>query len=435
MNISVQELTSVDKEVTIKASREDLASKFDEAFKKYRKQIQMPGFRTGKVPLSIVKKRFGEEIEMEEINKYVQEVFEEEVVPEHEPVGETEMTDFQWENDELEVKFKIGSKPEFELQDLGKIDVDKLVHDVTDEEVEEEIERTLEREGNWEEIEGEITEDHRVTVDAMALDEEGNPVEGEKDEDQVLNLKDENAKEFREFLIGKKAGDAVDAELGEGEEKDRFRLEIKKAEKPLKQELTDEFAKEQSNGEAKNVEEYKSFLKSRMQEYYDQTSDDMFRQEVISALTDAHDFEVPDVFEQQVLNNYVEYLKQQSGNELPPDFDEKSYKNNMRESAVEEAKWVFINQKLQDHFEDIEIKPEDIDAYIAGEAARYGATTDQMKSYFAQNPKQLESLRSSIRENKIFEKLKDAVNIREISKEELRKKREKKDEEAQKTEA
>ncbi|MEX0994333.1 MAG: trigger factor [Balneolaceae bacterium] len=433
MDISVEELTSVDKEVTIKANREDLSPKFDEAYKKYRKQIQMPGFRTGRVPLSIVKKRFGDEIEMEEINKYVQEIFEEEVVPEYEPVGETEMTDFQWEDDELEVKFKIGAKPEFELQDLSEIEVDKLVHDVTDEEVEEEIERTLEREGNWEEVKGEITEDHRVTVDAYALDEEGYPVEGEKDEDQVLNLKDEGTKDFREFLVGHKAGDTVEAELGEGEEKDRFRLDVKKVEKPLKQELTDEFAKEQSNGDAKNVEEYKSFLKSRMQEYYDQTSEDMFKQEIISSLTAAHDFEVPEVFEKQVLNNYVEYLKQQSGNELPPDFDEESYKNKMRGSAVEEAKWVFINQKLQEHFDDIEIKPDDIDAYIAGEAAKYGTTTEQMKSYFAQNPNQLENLRSNIRENKIFEKLKDAVNIREISKEELREKREKKNQAAAQT--
>lgn len=433
MDISVQELTSVDKEVTIKANREDLTPKFDEAYKKYRKQIQLPGFRAGKVPLSIVKKRFGDEIEMEEINKYVQEVFEEEVVPEYDPVGETEMMDFQWEDDKLEVKFKIGAKPEFELQDLSQIEVDKLIHDVTDEEVEEEIEQTLEREGNWEEIDDEITEDYRVTLDAFALDEDGNPVEGEKDEDQVLNLKDDKAKEFREFLVGKKSGDTVDAELGDGEEKDRFRLDIKKVEKPIKVELTDAFAKEQSNGEAKNVDEYKSFLKSRMQEYYDQTSDDMFKQEVISSLTDAHDFDVPDVFEEQVLKNYIEYLKQQSGNQLPPDFDEGAYKENMRESAVEEAKWYFINRKLQDQFDDIEITPEDIDSYIAGEAARYGATTDQMKSYFAQNPEQLENLRTNIRENKIFEKLKDAVNIREISKEEFREKRENQNKETKET--
>lgn len=428
MDISVQDLTSVDKEITIKANREDLAPKFDKAFKKYRGQIQMPGFRPGKVPLSIVKKRFGQEIEMEEINKYVQEVFEKEVVPEHDPVGETEMLDLQWEDDLLEVKFKIGAKPEIELKELSDIEVETMVHDVTDEEVEEEIERTLERQGNWEEVEGEITEEHRVVVDAQSLDEEGNPVEGEIDEDQAINLKDEGAADFREVLVGKKKGDTVDMEIGEDVEKDRFRIDVKKVEQPHKAELNDEFAKEQSNGEAKNVDEFKSYIKSRMQEYYDRSTDEIFQQEVISALTEAHDFEIPEVFEAQILNNYVEYLRQQSGNQLPPDFNEEEYKENMKDQARQEGKWYFINLALQEKFDDIEIKPEDIDQYIAGEAAKYGATVDQMKQYFAQNPNQLESLRTNIRENKIFEKLKDAVKIKELSKDEFRKKREKENE-------
>jgi len=425
VDISVQELTTVDKEITIKANREDLAPKFDQAFKKYRGQIQMPGFRPGKVPLSLVKKRFGQEIEMEEINKYIQEVFEKEVVPEYDPVGETEMLDLMWENDQLEVKFKIGAKPEFELQDLSEIEVDTMVHDVTDEEVEAEIERILEQQGDWEEVSGEITEDCRVIVDAQSLDKEGNPIEGETDEDQALNLKDEGAADFREALTGKKTGDVVDMEVGEDEEKDRFRLTVKKVEKPLKAELTDELAKEQSNGEAKNVEELKSYIKSRMQQYYDQTSNDLFRQDVVKAITEAHEFEIPEVFEAQILNNYIEYLKQQSGEQLPPDFDENDYKERMRDQAKEEGKWYFINLVLQEKFDDIEIKPEDIDEYITAEAAKYGATLDQMKQYFAQNPNQLENLRTNIRDNKVYDKLKGEVRVNELSKEEFRKKRNK----------
>ncbi|MEX2600812.1 MAG: trigger factor [Balneolaceae bacterium] len=428
MDISVQELTSVDKEIVIKATREDLKPQFDEAFKKYRGQIQMPGFRPGKVPLSIVKKRFGDEIEMEEINKYIQNIFEKEVVPEHDPVGETEMTDLQWEGDNLEVTFKIGAKPEFDLKPLSDIEVEAMVHDVTDEEVDKEIERRLEQAGNWEEVDGEITADHRVVVDAITLDEEGNPIEGQVDADQTLNLKEEGASDFRDSLVGKKSGDTVDMELGEGEETDRFRLVIKKVEKPHKTELTDAFAKEQSNGEAKNVDEYKALVKSRMQEYYDQTSDDLFRQDVITAITEAHDFEIPAAMVSQVQSSYIERLKQQSGNQLPPDFNEQEYRDRIRESAETEAKWYFLYLRLQDEFDDIEITPEDIDAYLATEAAKYGATVDQMKSMFAQNPGQLENLRSSIRENKIFDKLKEVVSIRELSKEDFRKKREKESE-------
>lgn len=425
MDISIESVTPVDKEVTITANREELNPKFEEAYKKYRGQIRLPGFRPGKVPVSIIKKRFGDEIEMEEINSYIQEVFEKEVVPEHEPVGESEMLDLQWEDDRLEVKFKIGAKPEIDLKDLSAIQVDKMVHDVTDEEVDEEVERTLERQGDWEEVDGEITEDHRVTVDVETLDEEGNPIEGESETDQVLNLKDEGAAEFRESLIGKKAGETVDMEVGEDDQKDRFRLTIKRVETPHKAELTDEFVKQQTNGEAKNTDEFRSYIKSRMQEYYDQSSDDLFRQEVITALVEAHDFEIPEVFERQILNNYVEYLKQQSGGQLPPGFNEGEYKERMKDQGQREGKWFFINQVLQEKYDDIEIKPEDIDDYIGREAARYGATVDQMKQYFAQNPSQLETLRNSIREEKVFDRLQEEVKIQEKSKEEIREKQEK----------
>lgn len=424
MNITVQELTSVDKEIKIEASREDLTPKFEKAYRKYRGQINMPGFRPGKTPLGIIKKRFGKEIELEEINSYIQEVFEKEIVPEHEPIGETQMMDMSWENDELKVVFKIGAKPEFELKNLEEITIDKMVHDVTDDEVEKEIERTLERKGNWEEVNGAITEECRVTVDAISLDEEGNPIEGEKDEDQKLDLRQDAAKEFREKLTGKKAGDVVKMELPEDEETDRFEMHIKKVEMMKKAELNDELAKEQSNGQAKNVDEFRGFIKSQMQQYYDQSSEDMFKQFVIDELTKEHEFDIPSVMKDQILNSYVDYAKQQSGGSLPENFDEDGYKEKMSNQAVRELKWIFISQKLQDKFDDIEITPEDIDEYLTTEAARYGATLDQIRTLYAQNPSQLETLRTNIRENKVFDKLSELVNVNELSKEDFRKKRE-----------
>lgn len=422
MDISVEDLTAVDKELIISATREDLEPKFNEAYKKYKKQIQMPGFRPGKVPINIIKKRFGDEIEQEEINDYIQEVFEKEVVPEYEPVGESQMLDLSWEDDKLEARFKIGAAPEFEIDDLSEITVDRLVHDVTDEEVAEELENTLENQGNWEEVEEKITEEHKVTVDAIHLDEDGEPIEEETDEDQVIDLRKEEFAQFRDDLKGHEAGDEIEVELGEDDNTDAFRLKVKKVEKLHKAKLTDEFAKKQSNGEAKNVDEYKSLLKSRIQNYYDQSAEDLFKNEVIDALVEVHDIEVPEVFLEQVLDQYVQRVAQQSGGELPEGFDEEEYKENVKDRAKRDAKWFFINEKLQEKFDDIEIKPEDIDEHLSAEAERYGMEVDQLRNMFAQNPQQLESLRNSIRENKVFDRLKDEVNIQDIDKDEYQKK-------------
>jgi len=420
VNISVKEITSVDKEVTLKANREELQPKFDKALKKYQGQITMPGFRPGRVPLSLVRKRFGNDIEIEEINKHIQEVFEKEIVEEHNPVGETQMIDFQWENDELEVVFKIGAKPEVTLSDLKKIKVNKMVHDVNDKEVKEEIDRTLERQGDWEDVNVKVSKDVKVVVDVESVNH------GNVDEDQTLDLREEGSADFLKALKGHKIGDVVEMSIPHGDHNDDVKITIKKVQKPVKVELTEEFIKKNSNDEASNEDEFKSFIKSRMQQYYDQSADDMFKSEVVEELVDAHTFDVPVAFVEQVKSSYVDQLKQQYGDKLPENFDELAYREEMNEQAKREAKWYFISQKLQETFEDIEIKPEDIDEFISIEAARYGATVDQLKGYYAQNPNLLESLRGSIRENKVFEKLQDEVKINELDKDAYKKYQEKK---------
>lgn len=428
MNITVKDLTSVDKELILTANREDLQESFDKAYKSYRNKIALPGFRPGRVPLSLVKKRFGEDIEAEEINKWVQTTYETKIVPDYKPIGETQMVDLKWEDGKLEVTFKIGATPEFDLVDLSKIEIDGMVHDVTDKEVDEEIERTLEREGNWEDVKTAAKKDSKLIVDVITLDEDGNEVEGDEDKDQVIDLRQEGAKEFQKQLTGKKAGDVVDMKLEEGDQKDSFRVTIKKVQKLQKAELNEEFITANSNGEAKTEDEFKSFIKSSMQQYYDQTSGDILKNNIVDALVEAQgeDIEVPEVFLEQVLNSYVDRLKQQQGGELP-NFDEDTYKEEMRENAVRESKWFFISQKLQDKFDDIEITAEDIDAFITEEAARFGMPADQMKGYYAQNPSMLEQLRISIREDKVFDKLEDEIKINELSKDKYREEQDKKE--------
>ncbi|MDR8394167.1 trigger factor [Aliifodinibius sp. S!AR15-10] len=417
MDISVEDITSVDKQVKISATREDLAPKFKEAYKKYQGQINMPGFRPGKVPLQLIKKRFGEEIEEEEVGKYVQEIFEKEVVPEYDPIGESQMIDMSWENDQLEATFKIGARPEFELTDLGSIEVDKMVHDVSDEEVQEEVERQLQQQGDWNEVEEEVDETSRVLVEAIPVDDDGN-LDEENKANEVIDLNKEESKEFKDDLLGHKAGDEVDVEVGHGDHSHSFKLKIQKVEKSEKAKLTDAFAKEQTNEEAKNVDEYKSLIKSQIQNYYDQSADDLFKRDMVDKMVEAHEFEVPEVFIEQFKDQYVERVKQQNQGQLPPDFDPEEYKEGLGDRAVRDAKWFFINEKLQEKFDDIEIKPDDIDEHLSAQAAQYGVSVDQMRNMFAQNPQQLEGLRNSIRENKVFDRLGEEIKINEISKDE-----------------
>lgn len=419
MNIAVEDKSNVDKVLTITAAKEELAPRFDKAYREYRKKINMPGFRPGQVPVSIVKKRFGKEIESEEINKYIQEVFKDEVVPKFNPVGEPRFEDMKWEDGELEVKLEIGVKPEFELKDISSFTVDKMVHDVTDEEVEEELSHSLERGGTWKETDAPIDEKSRVTVDAIPLDKDGNPRTEEEDTDKELDLSDDENKEFREALKGAKQDDEITVNLGEGDDAEAFTLTVKKVMQLEVPELNEEFVKEATKGEVTTVEDYRSRIKSQIQNYYDQVANDMLKQDIMDKLIEAHpDIEVPRALLSRFQDAYVDRIKQQQqGQPMPEDFDEEEYRESIRPDAEREARWAFIVDELGKQFDDIEITEEDIDTRLSSEAARYGLPVEMVKNFYAQSGDQLENLRQNIRTDKLFDRILERVTLNELDKE------------------
>ncbi|MEX2404608.1 MAG: trigger factor [Balneolales bacterium] len=422
MKITVEDISAVDKEIILKADRNDLEPKFDKAMRQYRKKMDLPGFRPGQVPVGLVKKRFGKEIEAEEINNYIQEIYTKEIVPKHKPVGEPQLDDFKWEDDELEVKFKIGVQPDFELINLEEVTIDTMVHDVNEEEVDKEVENALERAAKWAETEEPIQENSRVTVDAMAIDAKGNPIEGDVDTDKELDLNDEQNKLFKDVLAGKKIGEIVPVELGEGDDKATYHLTVKKILKQEKPELNDDFVKEATNEQVDSVEKFRSQIKSQIQNYFDESADGMAKQQLMEQLIEAHEMEVPEVSIKAVQDFYVKRFKEEQGENMPPDYNENEYRENMKEKAKEEAKWAFILPKLEEKYPDIEITAEDIDAELAKQAARYGLTTEMIKNFYAQSGDQMENLRQTIRTEKLFDKLFEEIKINELNKEAYNKK-------------
>lgn len=415
MNITVKDLTSVDKEITLTATREELNPRFDKALKDIRKKAQVPGFRVGTAPIGLIRKRFATDVEAEEINKYVQEVFRETIFPEHKPVGEPLITDMKWENDVLEVVYKVGVKPEFDLVDVSKLTVDKLVHDVTEDEVDKEIEHALTRRGTWNESDDPIEENSKITADVQPLDDHGHTTHIESD--QEIDLSEEDNADLRKDLVGKKVGDVVEVKMEHGEHSHSYKLTIKKHQKATKAELNEEFIKDATRGESTDEDGYRSFLKSRIQEYFDKTSNDLLREEIADSLVNAHEFDIPESIIEMVINSYYEEYKNRAKGKLPDHFDMEEFRSSSMERAIKESKWMFIQDKLAIQYPDIEISPEDVDTFMQAEAARYGLTIDMIKQFYASSTDQIENLRQNLRSQKLFDKLTNEIGVKELDKE------------------
>lgn len=428
MNISIEDKTNVDKTITLSATREDLNPRFDKAIKEYRKKITIPGFRPGQVPAGIVKKRFGKEIEKEEIGKYIDDIFKTEILPNHKIVGEPEFEDVTWENDNLQVKIQIAVRPKIELKEISSLEIDKMVHDVTEKEVQEELDRVLGHAASWEESSGPISEKCKVIVDSFPIDEKGELLKEKADLDMELILDDEKNKVIAKSLIGKKAGEEAKVTLGEKEGAETFQLTIKKVWERIVPEFNDDFVKKETADALTSTEDYKSQIKSRIQNYFDQASVDMAKQEIMEKLIEEHpDIELPEA----ILRNFIQTrmdreMAQMERAGKPDDFDEDAFRDSLRPDAEKEAKWAFIVAELEDKYDDIEISEEDIEAHLSVEAARYGIPKDMVSSFYAQSGEKLEALRQNIRMDKIFERLMDEVKIRELDKEAFQNKKKEK---------
>src|SRR5699024_12606491 len=103
----------------------------------------------------------------------------------------------------------------------------------------------------------------RVTIDDITMGEGEQDAENAAEE--VINLTQEDSAQFRDDLVGHATCDEVEVEIGHEDHSHDFKLVIKKVEKLHKAELTDAFAKEQSNEEAKNTDEYRSLIKGRIE--------------------------------------------------------------------------------------------------------------------------------------------------------------------------
>jgi trigger factor len=414
VNISVNPINSVDKEIVLTATREDLEPRFEKALKDIRKKANIPGFRIGMAPIGMIRKRFAKEVEAEEINSYVQDAFRDKIYPEYKPVGEPKITDIKWENDVLEVTYVIGTRPEFELVDIKSVTVDKLVHDVTEDEINKEVEHALTRRGAYADSDEAIEETSKITADVKPMDDHGHDTGIE--EGQEFDLSEPDNAEIRSQVVGKKIGDTVDVTIAHGDHSHSYKMTITSHKKSTPAELNEEFIKDATRGEATTEDEYRSFLKSRIQEYFDKTAVDFMKEEIADALVEAHSFDVPQSVVDMVINSYLEDYKRRAGGKLPEGFDFEDFNASSFERAQKETKWMFIQDKLAETHPEIEITIEDVDNFMAEEAAKYGLTVDMIKQFYASSTDQIENLRQNLRSQKLFDKLVNEVKVNELSK-------------------
>lgn len=384
-------------QVTVPAEEVDKA--LDQAFKKVVKQINVPGFRKGKVPRPIFEQRFGVEALYQDAvdillpKAYSNAVEEAGINPVDQP--EIEVTQIE-KGKEFKFDATVTVEPEVELGDYKGLEIEKQDTELTDEEVETTINQRLEAMADMV-----IKEDGKVEEgDTVNLDFDGY-VDSEQFEGGQADGYDLEIGSgmfipgFEEQLVGLKVGEEKDVEVTFPEEYHAEELagkpatfktkinEIKTKEVP---ELDDELANE-LDSEANTVDEYKENLRKQLAESKATEAENVQKEEAITKATDNAKVDIPDAMikteEDRMLQEFAQRLQQQGLN-LETYFQisgqsEEDLRGQMKEDAEQRVKTNLTLAAIADA-ENIEASDEDVEKELETMSSQFGISVDDIKA-------------------------------------------------------
>ena len=425
MQTTITQVGPVEYELDIKATAEDLAPEFNKALKSQRTRTHLKGFRPGKVPLSIVKKMYGEAIAFGIADKSVQEMYEDLVLDsdEHDVLGQPKITELEYEMDgDLHAVIQFGVRPEIELQDLTGETVDTLVHEVTDEDVDEEIERALEQRADLVPVEDEpIEEADLVVYDLQEVDAATRtPLIGKRDEDQQLYLDDPTVDDnpllsaLREALVGARPGSAVhfhfehdkahDGLVESIEHAHHFEATIKEVKRPETPELDDDFVQEITNDRLDDVEAFRAEVRQQIEDSWEQRAREFLESNIVERMLALHPVPVPESVIELYVDSYLEDIKQRNQGELPDNFPVEAFREANHDEAEKQARWMLIRDAFI-NAEGLDVSDEDIDAFFEKEAERDENFTPEKLRQFYESMRLMDSLEQRLINQNMFDLL------------------------------
>ena len=415
--------------VTVPAEKVDKA--IDQAFKKVVKQINVPGFRKGKVPRPIFEQRFGVEALYQDAvdillpEAYGEAIDETGIKPVDQP--EINVTSIE-KGSEMTFEANVVVEPEVQLGDYKGLEIEKQNVVLTDEELQESIDHQL---GHLAEMvvkeEGAIENGDTVNIDFDGY-VDGEQFEGGQAEGYDLEIGSGSfIPGFEEQLVGVKTGEEKDVNVTFPEEYHAEELAGKEATFKTKvneikfkdvPELTDEIANE-LDAEANTVDEFKENLRKRLTEQKETDAENNQKEEAINKAANNATIDVPEAMINTELDRMVQEFgqrMQQQGLNLETYFqisgqDESQLREQMKDDAEERVKTNLTLTAIADA-EEVEVSDDDIDKELEKMSGQFNISVEDIKQTLGNT----DIVKNDVRIQKVIDLLVDEAKLVEPSK-------------------
>ncbi|MBF0738294.1 trigger factor [Staphylococcus arlettae] len=416
--------------VTVPAEKLDKA--LDQAFKKVVKQINVPGFRKGKVPRQIFEQRFGVEALYQDAadillpEAYGEAIDETGIKPVDQP--EIDVTQIEKGSD-FKFDATVVVEPEVQLGDYKGLEIEKQSTELTEEEIQESIDHQL---GHLSEMV--VKEDTAIeNGDTVNIDFDGY-VDGEQFEGGQADGYDLEIGSgmfipgFEEQLVGVKAGEEKDVTVTFPEEyhaeelagkEATFKTKVNEVKYKEVPELTDEIANE-LDSEANTVAEYKENTRKRLAEQKETDAENAQKEEAINKAANNTTVDIPEAMVNTELDRMVQEFgqrMQQQGLNLETYFqisgqDESQLREQMKDDAEERVKTNLTLTAIAEA-ENVEVSDEDIDKELEKMSEQFNISVEDIKQTLGNT----DIVKNDVRIQKVIDLLVDEAKLVEPTKE------------------
>ncbi len=421
------------REIDLEIPADQVQKAADKITRDIIKVARIPGFRPGKAPVTLVRRRFADDIQGEVVQSLVPEYLEKALVEKNlNPITRPEVDKIEFKDGEpLKVHAVFEVLPEFELGEYKNLTVQVDEIAAGDAEVDKAIEEMRERAATFVPVEGRAAKDG----DSVLIKLKGTPAEGgdpvEADNVMVPLGAEETLASFTENLRGTTAGetktfratypeDYPDKKLA-GKAYD-FTVDIQSIKEKKLPELNDEFVKEAAgdNAELKTLDELRAKLRESIEASRDHQQKTQAQDRILEQLTKSHDFPVPEALIEGQMDTRVERMVRTfAAQGIDPrgmNVDWAGIRGKQRDRAVTDVKAELILDRIATA-ENIDATDEEIEKEIEHLAQHRGESATAMRARLTKEGT-LDTMKSKLRSNKTIDWLYSNARIEKTAKSE-----------------
>ena len=414
------------RELELEIPADEVSKAMERVAKEFARLARVPGFRPGKAPIPLIKKRFAEDIKGEVLQTLVPQRVEKAVAEQKlTPVSQPQVDKVEY-NEGQPVKFRASFEvlPEFALGNYKNLEIEMPEMQITDERVAETLAEMQQRAATFTPVEGRAVEnDDFVQVKLHGTPEGGgDPLQA----DSVLCHvgAEETMEPFNENLRGANAGDHKnfdveypadypDAKLAG--KKFHYSVDVLGVKTKTLPEINDEFAKDVSD--AASLEELKKKIRESLEHERDHRQRELQREKVLAELVKLHAFPVPDsLVEHQMdvrLERVVRSLAQQGVDPRAVNVDWVSLRRRQEERARDDVKAELVVDRIATE-EQIDVTEEELQHELEHVASHGGESAEAIRARLTKQGA-LDRMKAKLRSDKTVDWLAQNARVKTVA--------------------